>query len=295
MAMRRTRFILLFLSGISLIGISVWLFVKFQRPSSSFDGQRAYKDVLAQMELGPRITGSTAHSEAIKYIQAELKHAGWNSELQQTTWSGFQVQNIIATRSDAVPQIIIGAHYDSRMLADQDASPQPGAAVPGANDGASGVAILLELARSLPANITPTTLVFIDAEDNGGIGGQDWLMGSRAYVASLTFRPRAVVILDMVGDANLDIYMERNSDPSLTSAIWAQAEALGYQKQFIPAQKYSMLDDHTPFIEAGIPAVDIIDFDYPYWHTSADTADKVSPGSLQIVGETIRAWLIAQQ
>ncbi len=120
-------------------------------------------------------------------------------------------------------------------------------------------------------------------------------MGSRAYVASLTYRPRAVVILDMIGDANLNIYIEKKSNPALVAAIWKQAADLGYQQEFIPTPKYSMEDDHTPFLEAGIPAVDIIDFDYPYWHTSQDTADKVSSKSLQIVGDVIRTWLISQR
>ncbi len=186
-----------------------------------------------------------------------------------------------------LPQIIVGAHYDSRMLADQDPGPGRNLPVPGANDGASGVAVLLELARTLPSNSIPLALVFLDAEDNGGLNGQDWIMGSRAYVASLDFRPRAVIILDMIGDADLNIYMERNSDQRLVTEIWAQAASLGYRQYFIPTYKYSMIDDHTPFLEAGIPAVDIIDFDYPYWHTTADTPDKVSAASLQIVGEVL--------
>ena len=85
------------------------------------------------------------------------------------------------------------------------------------------------------------------------------------------------------------------ADAKLAAEIWAQAASLGHQYQFIQTPKYSMEDDHTPFLEAGIPAVDIIDFDYPYWHTTADTPDKVSAASLQIVGETVRAWLIAQK
>jgi Zn-dependent M28 family amino/carboxypeptidase len=96
----------------------------------------------------------------------------------------------------------------------------------------------------------------------------------------------------MVGDAQLEIYYERNSDPALREEIWKEAEALGFSEQFIPVEKHSMLDDHTPFLEVGIPAVDIIDFDYPYWHTTGDTIDKVSPESLQAVGETLYYWLI---
>ncbi len=120
-------------------------------------------------------------------------------------------------------------------------------------------------------------------------------MGSHAFVNQLTFHPRAAIIVDMVGDANLNIYIERNSNATLVSEIWGQAAKLGYENQFIPTAKYSMEDDHTPFLEAGIPAVDIIDFDYPYWLTAEDTPDKVSPKSLQIVGETLADWIMTQR
>jgi Zn-dependent M28 family amino/carboxypeptidase len=96
----------------------------------------------------------------------------------------------------------------------------------------------------------------------------------------------------MIGDADLNIYKERKSDPAITDQIWAQAAALGYA-QFIPEYKFSMVDDHTPFLQKGVPAVDLIDFDYPYWHTSADTAAKVSAESLHAVGDTLWHWLTA--
>jgi Zn-dependent M28 family amino/carboxypeptidase len=138
-------------------------------------------------------------------------------------------------------------------------------------------------------------LVFFDAEDNGGLDNRAWIMGSRAFVTTLTEKPRAAVIVDMVGDEDLNLYLERNSDTKLAAEIWAQAIALGYGKNFITTPKYNMIDDHIPFLEAGIPAVDIIDFDYPYWHTSADTVDKVSAQSLQAVGETLLEWIESQK
>jgi Zn-dependent M28 family amino/carboxypeptidase len=107
--------------------------------------------------------------------------------------------------------------------------------------------------------------------------------------------PDAVVILDMLGDADLNIHFERSSDAVISEAIWQQAADLGYGDVFIPTPKYNILDDHLPFLRAGIPAVDIIDFDYPYWHTTADTPDKVSADSLKAVGDTIRAWLLSKQ
>jgi Zn-dependent M28 family amino/carboxypeptidase len=231
----------------------------------------------------------------IVYIQQELEKAGWKVQIQVNKWLGFSVQNIIATRSDTAPRIIVGAHYDSRLLADQDTGPGRSQPVPGANDGASGVSILLELARTLPTKSVPVELVFFDAEDNGGLDNRQWIMGSQAFVQTLTVKPQEVVIVDMVGDANLNIFEERNSDPKLTAEIWAQAANLGFGKYFVSTPKYDMIDDHSPFLAAGIPAVDIIDFDYPYWHTTADTLDKVSAQSLQTVGETLWAWIVSQK
>jgi glutaminyl-peptide cyclotransferase len=207
------------------------------------------------------------------------------------------VKNVVARNSDGPPQIIVGAHYDSRMFADQDADvnnrTKP---VPAANDGASGVAVLLGLVRSLPKDTVPVWLVFFDAEDNGRIEGWDWILGSREFVKNNPdIQPQAVVIVDMIGDADLNIYKERNSNAAITDELWSIAGKLGYEEQFIPDYKYSMEDDHTPFLEAGLPAVDLIDFDYPYWHTTADTPDKVSADSLQVVGDTLYTWIIQHQ
>ncbi|MEA2008563.1 MAG: M28 family peptidase, partial [Chloroflexota bacterium] len=158
-----------------------------------------------------------------------------------------------------------------------------------------GVAVLLELARALPENTSANVwLVFFDAEDNGRIPGWDWILGSRAFVENMEQRPQAVVIVDMIGDRDLNIHQEQNSTPLLRDEIWSQAKELGYAEYFLPTPKYSMLDDHTPFLEVGIPAVDIIDFDYPYWHTTEDTIDKVSAHSLQVVGDTLLAWLLSK-
>jgi Zn-dependent M28 family amino/carboxypeptidase len=167
--------------------------------------------------------------------------------------------------------------------------------VPGANDGASGVAVLLELARVLPHDLEGQIwLVMFDAEDNGHLEGWDWILGSSAFAESLAEVPDGVVVVDMIGDADLQIYLEINSDKSLRTDIWEQAASLGHADVFINEEKFSMLDDHSPFLRLGIPAVDIIDFDYPYWHTLSDTPNKVSADSLQIVGETLLAWLLSR-
>ncbi len=258
-----------------------------------FQAERAYQDILYQVSLGPRISGTPAHQQVRVWITDQLELAGWQVEEQRAIQNGILVRNLIASRGKELPYILLGAHYDSRMLADHDPDQslrdQP---VPGANDGASGVAVLLELARSLPAELpVDVRLVFFDAEDNGGIDNWDWILGSRAFVRELQEIPQAVIIIDMIGDADLQIYYEKNSDEALRKAIWEKAAQLGYGSEFIPEEKFSMLDDHTPFLEAGIPAVDIIDFDYPYWHTTLDTVDKVSQESLAAVGETLAGWI----
>jgi len=258
-----------------------------------FNGSQAYQDVIYQTELGPRTPGSSAHQATINYIVSELEKNEWQTEIQSLEIMGHAIHNVIAKRGRGEPWIILGTHYDSRIYADQD--PNQGnrtKAVPGANDGASGVAVLIELGRVLPNEVNKQIwLVFFDAEDNGNIAGWDWILGSQAFVDALSERPDAAVIVDMVGDKDLNIYKELNSDPILSDNIWNEASALGYSQQFIKFPKYRMLDDHIAFLQADIPAVDIIDFDYPFWHTTEDTVDKVSPQSLKIVGDTLLSWL----
>ncbi|MBE0672699.1 MAG: M28 family peptidase [Anaerolineales bacterium] len=267
-------------------------FLNREPDSVSFDPSRAYADVSTQVAFGPRTPGSTGHAKIREWMRAELQSTGWQVEVHQSERMGHPIYNIIAKRDAEPPQVILGAHYDTRFFADNDPDinkqTEP---VPGANDGASGVAVLLELARSLPDDTVPVWLVFFDAEDNGRIEGWDWILGSRAFAEEIQVTPRAVVIVDMIGDADLNIYLEKNSNIAIRTEIWNTAASLGYDDVFIPQEKYSMLDDHTPFLEKNIPAVDIIDFDYPYWHTTQDTPDKVSAESLGIVGSTLWHWL----
>jgi Zn-dependent M28 family amino/carboxypeptidase len=281
---------------IAAIGWYVFAFLTQPEPvPASFDGQRAYTDVQTQVAFGPRIPGSEGHAKIQAWMREELVKAGWQVEAQESEALGHPIQNIVAKRGDESPQIIIGAHYDTRMFADNDPDPaNHSLPVPGANDGASGVAVLLELARTLPQDTVPVWLVFFDAEDNGRIDGWDWILGSTEFVKNNPLQPQAVVIVDMIGDADLNIYKEKNSNAELTDEIWEIARELGYESVFIPEYKYSILDDHTPFLRAGIPAIDIIDFDYPYWHTLQDVPENVSAASLKAVGETLHTWVIRQ-
>ncbi len=279
-----------------LVVIGIFIYVSNRATNtitSGFKGERALQDIRYQLSLGPRIPGSDAHQLIQKWLDSELSAYRWKVRIQAGSMLGHPIENIVAERGSGKRWIILGAHYDSRILADQDPHPlfrqQP---VPGANDGASGVAVLVELARTLPIDLNANVwLVFFDAEDNGDIPGWDWLLGSKYFVSQLGCCPDAVVILDMIGDANLNIYEERNSNLALTGKIWRVAAQLGYSSKFIPQLKYAMIDDHTPFLEAGMAAIDIIDFDYPYWHTIEDTIDKVSADSLQVIGDTLLTWI----
>jgi glutaminyl-peptide cyclotransferase len=277
-----------------------------------FDGTRAFDDVLAQMQFGARPAGSQALRATGDYILNELKKSDWQTETQEFEYRGVPIRNIIAkTNIGQGPLVIIGAHYDTRPRANMDKQ-NPNAPVPGANDGASGVAVLLELARVLDKTKLKNQvwLAFFDAEDNGDLSACDlrvvpqqeptalcdtnlwtWSIGAEHVAETLRVKPAAVIILDMIGDADQTIYYEANSDQEWNQQLWTIAAQLGYRQWFIPQVRWSMSDDHTPFLEKGIRAVDMIDFDYPYWHTTQDTADKVSAESLERVGRVVETWL----
>lgn len=286
-----------------LVGLLITIYMittnnSTQPEARSFDGERAFNDVEYQVELGPRVPTSQAHAQVISWLEQELALSGWDPKLQLTTVMNHPMVNIIGSRKAATknnyPWIILGAHYDSRLYADRDPKPELRIqAVPGANDGASGVAVLLELARVIPEDIPLNIwLVFFDGEDNGNIPGWDWILGSSGFVNILEGKPAAVVIVDMIGDRDLNIYFEKNSDLTLSNEIWFVAQDLGYSSHFIPLEKHRILDDHIPFLDAGIIAADIIDFDYPPWHTTEDTIDKISANSLEVVGDTLYHWII---
>jgi glutaminyl-peptide cyclotransferase len=258
-----------------------------------FIGERALTLVEEQLAFGDRTPGSEAHQMEGDWIIQRLNDQGWRVEEQTFSYRAFQGRNIIGKGGqDGGEWIVLGAHYDTRPIADRDED-NPLAPVPGANDGGSGVAVLLELARVLQTEgLTRNIwLVFFDLEDSGGIDGMEWIVGSTFFANHLENYPDEVIIVDMVGDADLQLYYEMNSDPDLSKEIWDVAKELGYDS-FIPIGKHSMIDDHTPFVRLGIPAVDIIDFDYPYWHTTQDTPDKVSSESLEQVGRTLQQWLL---
>ena len=259
----------------------------------TFQGDLAYAWVERQCDLGYRITGTEENRQAGDLFIAELRALGWEVREQQFTYRDTPVRNILAWRGTG-PAVLLGAHYDTRRAADEE---DPTVPVMGANDGASGVAVLLELARALDEEqlTNQLYLAFFDAEDNGHLDGWEWIVGS-TYLAQHWGEEHeapleAMVLVDMIGDADQQIYYERNSNPALSETLWGIAAELGYSDRFIPQPKYTMLDDHIPFAQRGIPAVDMIDFDYPYWHTTQDTRDKISAESLAAVGRTLEVWL----
>lgn len=264
--------------------------------AAAFDGAQALARVAEQLAFGNRSPGTPGRAATSTWIQAGLHAAGWAVRRQDFSYKGVAVENVIGSLGSGQhgKYILLGAHYDTRPVADQSPGPDPGP-VPGANDGASGVAVLLGLADVLPRQNLGcrVDLAFFDAEDSGELGGWDWVVGSTYMASHLDRTPDAVVVVDMVGDSDLQLYKEANSDSALRTDIWATGEALGYSA-FIDQVKYSMIDDHTPFLRQGMRAVDIIDFDYPYWHTVQDTLDKVSAESLATVGTTLDTWLKAQ-
>lgn len=257
------------------------------------------EDLAFQVKCGARTPGSACHQRIQDWIVLSLKEQKWQVETQSFLYGQIQGTNIIGKYGNGTEFIIIGAHYDSRFTSDQEKQAElRDLPVPGANDGASGVALLLLLSREIPRQISPAAqtiwLVFFDLEDNGSYPGWDWILGSTAFASSLSETPSAVIVVDMIGDRDLNIYMEHNSTAELNQEIWQTAQQLGYEQFFISQRKYRMIDDHLPFIQRGFPTSLLIDFDYPYWHTTQDTLDKVSAHSILIVYDTLMKWMRKQ-
>jgi len=266
----------------------------------AFDGDSAYRFLKEQCDIGPRFPGSTGHKRVQRYIVGRLREYGANISIQPfdavlSTGDTLHLINIIANYNRKCrKRILLGAHYDTRPRADRDETPENrDKPILGANDGASGIAVLLELARIFKEQEPPVgvDLLFIDGEDYGLEGNtEDYLLGSKHFVIHRKgYTPSAVIILDMIGDADLKIKVEgfsRAASGRLVDEIFDIADSLGIDS-FSRERGLSIIDDHLPFIQAGINAVDLIDFDYPYWHTLEDTPDKCSPSSLEAVGTVV--------
>ncbi|MFY9554563.1 MAG: M28 family peptidase [Blastocatellia bacterium] len=269
--------------------------VVIEKPGE-FDASRAFDYVKQLVALGPRPSGSDAIEKAQEYIQSQLKSFGLKvSEDRfdgETPRGVVPMKNIIAELPGEKQDIVlITGHYDTKL--------QNGFL--GANDGGSSTAAVLETARVLSKSKPKYTLWFVlfDGEeavvDWNAMGGMDNTYGSRHLASKLKAdgtlnRVKALVLFDMIGDKELDIKREGESTTWMVDAIWSAARSLGSQKYFLNSEQY-ISDDHLPFRDAGVPVVDLIDFNYgpqhSYWHTNLDTLDKISGQSIKIVGDAV--------
>ena len=266
-----------------------------QPAPSAFDGGRAYEHLRQIVAIGPRPAGSRGAQQTRAYIAQQLSGMGITTEEQafepQTPAGPVKMVNLRATLPGrGKGRLVIAGHYDTKIFHDFP--------FVGANDGGSSTAFLIELARVLKArqNALPIELLFLDGEEavRTQWAGDDNTYGSRHYVqlaknAGTLQDIRALVLVDMIGDRDLVIKREERSTRWLTDLIWAAARRLK-RPEFVDAST-PIEDDHVPFLEAGVPAVDIIDLDYPAWHERDDTLDKVAAGSLEVVGQVLLAAL----
>lgn len=273
---------------------------KSKAAESAFDSTRAYRYLKEQCAFGPRSPESEGHKRAIAYFTAHFKSLGQTPVLQTFTHKDMSDGHPVPLTNFIVPipgtdpklkPIVFCAHWDSRPRADQEASEMlRQSPILGANDGASGTAIVMELANQFKkkAPLQTVFLVLFDGEDYGREGNiEEYFLGARYFANNLPAANLEYVLLfDMVGDRDLQLPMEQNSlkqSPAIVQKIWARAQSLGL-KAFQQLPGPSVLDDHMPIQSKGVPAIDIIDFQYPAWHTQGDTPDKCSAHSLGVVG-----------
>ena len=278
-----------------------------QAAAPAFDSGRAWEHLRQLVAIGPRPAGSAALDQTRKYIKGQLAAAGvavveqaWD---EQTPIGTVHMVNLLATIPGARPpgargdRIVISGHYDTKLFRDSR--------FVGANDGGSSAAFLLEMARVLKArrNALTVELLFLDGEEAfclnwdecGRPGAPDNTYGSRHYVAAgkrsgTLAGIKAHILVDMVADRDLRLKRDLNSTPWLTDIVWAAAKARKLDTSFVPLTT-QIEDDHIPFVQAGVPSVDVIDLEYDAWHTPGDTLDAVSARSLQIVGDVVLAAL----
>jgi glutaminyl-peptide cyclotransferase len=264
-----------------------------------FSGEKAFAHVQQLVDFGPRPAGSRAIEKSRDYIEDQLRRSGWQVARQafsdDTPRGKIQFVNLIAQFSAkgkaASPSFLLCSHYDTKMF--------DTIRFVGANDGGSSTGLLLELARVIgqhPDLARKIELVFFDGEEAfEQFSQKDGLYGSRYFArqssSSGTVRQfRGGLLFDMVGDRSLGITLPSDSPAEMARDIFAAAEALKLRNYFSYFDR-ELLDDHAPLNAIGIPTLDIIDFDYPPWHTAGDTLDKISAKSLQIVGSVAIYYL----
>ena len=245
------RIFLFFLTTLLFIGI----FKLYPTNKSPFNAEKAFRVLVILQNNGPRTPGSLSHDLSVEYITTLLKSNGWQVKIISGSMQNHPVQNILATRNNGNISTILASHFDSRMKADKDPNTfLRESAVPGANDGGSSSAVLLELSRILkPSESSDIALVFFDAEDQGNLPGWDWILGSRQFVQQLEILPSKMILLDMVGGFDQQIIPPVNSDMNIYDGIRNVANNLNYSNYFLMPSDRGILDDHVPFLEKGIP------------------------------------------
>ena len=289
-----------------IAGIACWLLI-FQETPPDFSGERALRQVRKQVSFGPRIPGTAGHQQTKDYLLQLLKERADQAFVQTFTYTDkrdttrtFEGANIVASFNvEASERVLLGAHWDTRPQADQSVdSSRSHLPVPGANDGASGVAVLLEMARLMeerPPEVG-VDIVLFDMEDFGDDGDSlkvknPFAIGSRHFASNLEgYRPDYGILVDMVCDENLRIPQEaysRRYAEEVVRKVWEAAEEVEVNV-FLDQAGRAVMDDHVPLIKKGIPVVGLIHTPFPwYWHTTADTPDKCSAGSLAEVGQVV--------
>lgn len=266
-----------------------------------FNGARSFEDLKHLVSFGPRPAGSKSLSDSRRWIVSQLEQMGYKVEEDifqaDTPLGSITMINLRVIIPGASPKVLmLAGHYDTARFENIN--------FVGANDGGSSAAFLLEMARVLQhrKNKFTTWLVFFDGEEaEVEWSDTDSLYGSRHFAEKLTStgelgRVQAMILVDMIGDAKLDIYRDAESTAWLSDVVFKSAQSLGYSKYFLD-ERHAYQDDHVPFVNAGVAAVDLLDLDYgpnnSYWHTARDTVDKCSPQSLTIVGRVVMATIDA--
>ncbi len=276
-----------------------------------FDGAVAMELVRTQVAFGPRVPGTDGHEAQLRWMLSRLDslapvvQADTFTHVTSVSSDTLTLVNVLARFApEASRRILLLAHWDTRPTSDEEADEaRQLLPVPGANDGASGVAVLLTLAELLAAAPPPlgVDILLVDGEDFGP-SVDDMLLGARRYAATVqdADRPLYGVLLDMVGDADASFPVEGISAQAaniVVQKVWRAAERLGYRSQFPSSVGRDLTDDHVPLIQAGIPTANVIDFSYgpgnAYWHTQADTPDKLSAETLGMVGEVVTELVYA--
>ncbi|MDE6753745.1 MAG: M28 family peptidase [Muribaculaceae bacterium] len=281
----------------------------------AFNADSAYAFVKRQVDFGPRVPNTPAHKECGDWLISQLERHGGEVTVQNPSLKAFDgtilnARNIFAQfNPDAEKRILLLAHWDCRPWADQDPDPaKQKLPVDGANDGASGVGVILEIARNLKKNAPGkgVDILFVDAEDWGTDGDEEsWALGTRYFVENPpvdNYFPDAAILLDMVGGKGAEFcreYFSEQAAPRVAQALWGIAASRGYADMFLNRLGGAVTDDHVQLIKHGIPAVDIIEYHpedesgfNPRWHTSIDNMEGIDPKTLQAVGETVTEFLM---